>query len=171
MATALASCNSTGSGLGFGKSNPPADAGRAAAVVQGICPPLELRTGTAFYRTYANGGKDDPEKVIYQASLADSTRACTRNDTSLGVKVMVQGRLIAGPVGKAGTVQLPIRVEVVQGDQVIYSELTQFPVTLADADLPQQFLFTKDVAGLPGDITGFAKVYVGFDDGAKTKKR
>ena len=179
MAAALASCNSSGSGsgsssgfsLGLPKA-PEGDAGRAAAVVQGTCPPIELRDGTAFFRTYAKGGQDDPQKVVYQASLADTTRACTRNETTLSMKVMVEGRLIAGPLGKAGSVDLPIRVAVVQGEQVLYSEITRFPVTLDSVDAPKQFVFTKDVPGLPGDVTGLARVYIGFDEGpAKKKKR
>ena len=35
-------------------------------VVQGTCPPILLREGTAYYRQYARGGQDDPDKVVYK---------------------------------------------------------------------------------------------------------
>ncbi|MCL6706216.1 hypothetical protein M8R20_04305 [Pseudomonas sp. R2.Fl] len=144
-----------------------------ASVVQGTCPPIALRDGTAFFRTYAKGAKDDPQQVVYQASLADTTRSCSRNDAGqLTITVMVQGRLISGPQGKAGTLSMPIRVSVVDGDQVLYSEITKFDAALADVNQPSQFVFTKDVTGIPGEISRLALVSVGFDDGtAKTKTK
>lgn len=180
LTTALAACNAgnPGAGLDVGAGNTTQPAQPAAApVVQGICPPIALRDGTAFFRTYAKGGKgvdgapDDPEKVIHQASLADTTRACVRTETNqLNITVMVQGRLVAGPLGKAGPVSMPIRVAVIDGDQVLYSELTKFESTLADPNQASQFVFTKEVTGLPGEISRLAKVYVGFDEGPQKKK-
>ncbi|MGF0536984.1 hypothetical protein ACQQ2Q_03250 [Agrobacterium sp. ES01] len=161
LLVALAGCN-TDSTLD------PKAAQRAAdvAVVQTTCPGISLRDGTASYRTYASGGKDDPEKVIYQASLADTTRACTKNDATLTITAMVQGRIIAGPMGKAGNIVMPIRVSVVDGDNVLYSELTKYEQTLADPAVATQFVFTKDVnIPVQGDLSGLARVYIGFDEG------
>ena len=53
-------------------------------IVPAATAPLTLRDGTAFYRTYAKGAKDDPAQVVYQASIADTTRACTKNDHRAG---------------------------------------------------------------------------------------
>lgn len=167
----LAGCNAGNPGgvLGSAADKPAATpAASSAAAVQGFCPPITLRDGTAYYRTYAKGAKDDPTKVIYQASLADTTRSCARSETTLTITAMVQGRLVAGPEGKAGPVTLPIRVAVTDGDKVLYSELTQFPVTLADVAQATQFVFTKDVA-VPGDLGGLVKVHIGFDEGPVKK--
>lgn len=163
LLTVLAGCNAgnPGGALGSAANKPEA---APAAVVQGTCPMIALRDGTAYFRTYAKGAKDDPAKVIYQASLADTTRSCTRTDTSLTITVMIQGRLVAGPEGKAGTLTMPIRVAVTDGDKVVYSELTQFQSTLADVNQASQFIFTKEVT-VPGDVSGLAKVQVGFDEG------
>ena len=170
----LAGCNAGNPGgvLGSAADKPAATPAAApvAAAVQGFCPPITLRDGTAYYRTYAKGAKDDPSKVVYQASLADTTRSCTRSETGLTITAMVQGRLVAGPEGKAGQVMLPIRVAVTNGDAVFYSELTQFPVTLADVAQASQFVFTKDVP-VPGDVGGLTKVHIGFDEGPVKKKK
>ncbi len=170
LLTVLAGCNAgnPGAGLGGGADKPAATPA-VAPVVQGFCPTIALRDGTAYYRTYAKGGKGDPAKVVYQASLADTTRSCSRDETQLTINVVVQGRLVAGPMGKAGTLKMPIRVAVTDGDKVVYTELTQFEASLADAAQASQFLFTKQVT-VPGDVSGLTKVQVGFDEGPyKTK--
>lgn len=173
----LSGCNAGNPGgvLGSAADKPTAapaadPAANVAAAVQGFCPPITLRDGTAYHRVYAKGAKDDATKIVYQASLADTTRSCTRSETGMTITAMVQGRLVAGPEGKAGQVMLPIRVAVTDGDKVIYSELTQFPVTLTDVAQASQFVFTKDVP-VPGDVGGLTKVHVGFDEGPVKKKK
>jgi len=145
----------------------PAAAGvETGAVVQGFCPAVILRDGTAYHRSYAGGKQDDPQQVVYQASLADSTRSCARTDTTLTITAVLQGRLVAGPQGKAGTFTLPIRVSVIDGDTEVSSEVVQFPVTLADVSQPTQFVFSKQVT-VPGDVSGGTRVHVGFEDKKK----
>lgn len=136
------------------------------AVVQGFCPMVFLRDGTAFHRSYAGGKQGDPQQVVYQASLADSTRACARTDTTLTITAVLQGRLVAGPQGKTGTFNLPIRVTVLDGDNEVSSEVVQYPVSLADVNQPTQFVFSKQVT-VPGDVSGATRVYVGFEDKKK----
>ncbi|MGX5665815.1 hypothetical protein G6N76_05705 [Rhizobium daejeonense] len=168
----LAGCNAgnPGGALGSASEKPEASAAASAGapVVQGFCPTIALRDGTSYYRTYAKGAKDDATKIVYQASLADTTRSCVRNEANLTITAMVQGRLVAGPEGKAGAVNLPIRVAVTDGDTVLYSELTQHPVTLADASQPTQFIFSKQVS-IPATASGLTRVFIGFDEGPKKK--
>lgn len=166
LTTVLAACT-TDSALN--PATPTDTAAQSAAVVQANCPAISLRDGTAYYRTYAGGAKDDPEKVIYQASLADTTRACTKNDTTLTITAMVQGRLVAGPMGKAGKIVMPIRVAVVDGANVLYSELTKFEQTLDDPAQAKQFVFTKDVP-VQAELSSLARVYIGFDEGPYNTK-
>ena len=55
-----------------------------------FCPPVELREGTAFLTTYERGGDKDPNRVIYQASVADVSRSCTFQN-GVGLTVGVAG--------------------------------------------------------------------------------
>ncbi len=163
----VAGCNKTDTGGAI-------DAGGSAvaptpAVIQGTCPQIYLRDNTSTYRTYAKGAKDDPTQIIYQASLADTTRQCVQSETSLTVNVVVKGRVISGPAGGSGTVNLPISVSATDGQNTLYSELTQFPVEIP-AEGTAQFVFTKS-AVLPGGAGDFAKVYVTFDEGQTKKKK
>jgi hypothetical protein len=182
----LAGCNSSNPGGDFvlaGKPDPmkatgdpatrytrvPAAVSASAetgAVVQGFCPTVVLRDGTAFHRSFARGSQDDPKQVTYQASLADTTRACSRTDSTLTITAVVQGRLVAGPQGKAGAINLPIRVTVMDGDNEVTSEVVQYPVTMADVGLPTQFVFSREVT-VPGNVSGATRVYVGFDEKKK----
>lgn len=167
----LSGCNSgsLSSGLGLPQSQPGNAAAAAAAqqaVVQGFCPQISLRDGTAFYRTYARGKDGDAEQVVFQASLADTTRSCTRTDTTLTINALVQGRLVAGPQGKAGSINLPVRVTVMDGDQEVSSEVEQYPVALADVNTPTQFIYSRAVT-VPSSVSGMARVFIGFDQPKK----
>jgi len=164
----LAGCNAGNPGAALG-SGTVAPAASPVGVVQGTCPAITLRDGTASFRTYARGGQDDPAKVVYQASLVETTRACTRSETAMTITVMVQGRLVAGPLGTAGTLSMPMRVEVTVGEQVLYSEVSKFDASLADVGQATQFVFTKNVT-VPSGISNFAKVYVGFEQASSKKK-
>lgn len=178
---ALAGCNAGSLGSSLGLSSPETAAQPAAQpqmqvsengsvqpVVQGFCPQISLRDGTAFYRTYAKAKSEDAKDVVFQASLADTTRSCSRTDTTLTITALLQGRLISGPQGKAGSINLPIRVTVVDGDQEVVSEVEQYPVALADVNQPTQFVYSKQVT-VPGNVSNLTRVYVGFDDGKKKK--
>ncbi len=126
---------------------------------------------TAIYQAYARGGDKNPEKLLYQASLADATRQCTANETTMTINVVAQGRLVQGPAGAAGKVTLPILVEVLDGDNVISSQKVAFPV-----DIPAggtQFIFNKpdvQIPNGPGGASRFTRVRLGFDTGAPTKR-
>lgn len=160
---AAAGCNKTQSGGAI-------DAGGSAtaptpAVIQAACPPISLRDGTSSYRTYAKGAKDDPSKIVYQASLADTTRQCVQSPDKLTMTVVVQGRVVAGPAGGPGKVTLPIRVAATDGEKTLYSELTQYPVEVPAGSATTQFVFTKADVTLPAGAGAEAKVFVGFDEG------
>jgi hypothetical protein len=166
----VAGCNKTDSGGAIEAGGSATTA--TPAVIQATCPQVYLREGTAVYRTYAKGAKDDPTQIVYQAALADTTRQCVQSDTNLTVTVVVQGRVTSGPAGGPGTVNLPIRVAATDGDKTLYSELTQFPVNVQAGAGASQFIFTKADVTLPGGAGDFTKIYVGFDDtSAAPRKR
>lgn len=160
---AVAGCNKTQTGGAIetgGSASAP-----TPAVVQAACPPITLRDGTASYRTFAKGGKDDPTKVVYQASLADTTRQCVQSEDSLKVTVVAQGRVVAGPAGGPGKLTMPIRVAATDGEKTLYSELTQYPVEVPPGSTNAQFVFTKADVTLPAGAGADAKIFIGFDEG------
>jgi hypothetical protein len=192
LLTSLAGCNSMGgSGLSVAPEAktatdlaPPAMAaaqqGAPSAVVQGNCPRVVLRDGTAFYRNYAKGakmlpdGSKEPDKLMYQVSLADTTRQCKQTDGQTTVTVMAQGRVIIGPAGAASPITMPIRVAIVDGAATTYTDLQPFQISLNPGETTGQFLYTKADVPLPAGSTDLAQIFIGFDEGpvkpAKKKK-
>lgn len=173
----LAGCNQTDNSANLGVSSDaaatgdqPAAAQQQAAVIQGGCPQVFLRDGTAVYRKYAKGAKDDPEKLLFQATLADTTRRCVLNESQLVVTVMAQGRIVTGPAGTPGTVTMPIRVAATDGTQTLYSQLVQFEATIPADSGTGQFIFSHANIPLPGGSGNFTKLYMGFDEGPYNTK-
>jgi hypothetical protein len=133
--------------------------------LRAFCPPVQLRQGTSFFNTYERGGNQDPNRVVYQASIADVTRSCTYNNNVLGMTIAVAGRIVPGPKGKAGTITMPIRIVVIQDGQVIKSELYKHPVAIADTIGATQFVFTDTSVSLPMPVSSRTVVYAGYDEG------
>ena len=177
VAALVAGCNSS-NGVGalqVGQNNKSdteagVDKKLGAKVVQGNCPQITLRDGTAYLRKYQRGGQDDPEKVLYQAAIADTTRQCSITGDQMTINVVVAGRAAAGPAGKAGPIKMPIRVVVLENrsNRVIYSELTEFETTLPSGNPTTQFLFSKPDVTIPIADSRRVKVFVGFDEGPPT---
>jgi predicted small lipoprotein YifL len=179
LMTGLAGCNSSDTKGALDITDADKKAAELAAMpsaVQGTCPKVVLREGTAFYTAYAKGAKTlpdgtkDPEQVTHQVSLADTTRQCTTSGgDKLTITVQAQGRVVVGPKGKAGPLNLPIRVAVVEADVVLYSELTNFNVEVPADLAPSQFVFSKVDVTAPASVSAAATIYVGFDEGPAKK--
>ena len=127
---------------------------------------MTLREGTASFTNYAKGGDGDPTKLVYQASISDVTRSCTRANGTMTIKVAVAGRVVPGPLATAGPVTMPIRVAVTQGDEVLYSQLHKYQVNV-DANSATQFVFTDPNVNIPIPPDGQGRVFAGYDDGPK----
>lgn len=168
-ASLIAGCTGANPGAvlnpGGANSQPAVDALTNAAVVQGTCPQVELREGTAVYRTYVKGSDGDPAKIIHQGSIADTTRQCRINGDQIVATVVAAGRLVAGPAGTSGQVDVPIRVAVIEGENVLYSELIKQPVMLPEGQPTTQFVFTNSTVTFPASSAANAKILVGFDPG------
>lgn len=165
----LAACNSTDTAQTLDLTNQDRSTASGVAVIQGACPKVVFREGTTFYRQYARGGDGDSSKVTYQASLADATRSCrlSQDQTQLTIDVVAAGRLVAGPLGKAGDVKLPIRVAVIDRvtKGVLYTNLTTQTVNLSGATLTAQFVFNNPNVVIPAGAAKETEIFVGFDSG------
>ncbi len=73
----------------------------------------------------------------YQAGLGQTARECKLNGQTLTMRVGIQGRIILGPAGGAGQIDLPIRLAVVhEGPEpkTITTKLNRVPVTIPEGD-------------------------------------
>lgn len=172
LTAVLAGCSAADRINPFGNSNTaPQPAAVTAedgqAYVQGQCPQVRLREGTAYLRRYASGGEtaQDPSKVRFQATIAETTRQCRVSNGQVLIDVVAAGRLLAGPAGGPGEVTMPIRVAVVRGEEVLFSELSQYASAIPSGATSTQFLFSRSGIEIPADAVRTAQVFVGFDEG------
>jgi len=168
LAAMLAGCNSSNPSDSLAVNPPAAQAAAAAPVVQANCPSITILDANAVHRVYAGGAKDDPQKLVYQASLSDTTRSCSMSEQTLTVNVLAQGRIVPGPMSKPGRVTLPIRVTVKDGNGELYSQVTNFAVDVPAGEAGTQFLFNNPnvaIPNAPGGASRQTNVFIAFEEG------
>jgi len=185
LALALGGCGSTGSSSLFSgsaldlfKSNPKVtsggDSANAAAAIDTDydCPEVKIRSGAATLMIGSKPGEGEPSAldVRYQGSIIRTARECHLNGGNLTMKVGIEGRIITGPAGGPGSVEVPIRIAVVHegvNPKVVVSNLGRETVTLAGSVDRVNFTHIEPDLSfpLPAPITDISSyvVYVGFD--------
>jgi hypothetical protein len=157
-------------GLGGSKKETQPDEGKIlASELLAYCPKVTLKEDTGYINKYVKGGEDDPAKLTYQASISAVTRSCSRADGMLTMNVAVAGRVVPGPAGVPGPVTLPIRVVVLHGEEVQYSQLHNYEVSAGGGQV-QQFFFSDPAVTVPNPTDQGVQVFAGFDAGPPKKK-
>jgi hypothetical protein len=147
-----------------------------AAVVDPSCPVVAIREGTATYAIGAQGKPATGSDLRFQGTLVSYARDCTRVGGQVNARIGVEGRVIVGPAGAPGAVDLPIRVALVQEGvqpKTIATKLYNTPVNLGESgNVP--FSFVAEDFSYPIPAPGVADAYVfyiGFDpNGAKPER-
>jgi len=128
------------------------------------CPELRVLGGAELVRRYERGHEDDPDYVVWQASVGRTARECLFDlQGGLTLKIGVSGRVIAGPKGGPTTVSVPLKIAVVK-----YREAVLASETLSvDVAIPAQgsttFTQVKEIlVPSPGQDRDYL-IYVGFD--------
>ena len=71
----------------------------------------------------------------YQATISKMARECSVDGGVITARIGIQGRVIAGPAGAPPTVQVPLRVAVVQGgvsEKTIVTKAYQTTVAMTE---------------------------------------
>lgn len=163
----------TGGVLGLGGENKEkkAEDGKVlASELLAYCPQVTLKEDTGYFNRYAKGGEDDPAKLSYQASIGEVTRSCSRATGMLTMDVAAAGRIVPGPAGVSGSITLPIRVVVLQGDEVLYSKQINHQVAVS-GNQAQQFIVNDPNVTVPIPAAKTLQVFAGFDAGPPKKKQ
>ena len=132
------------------------------------CPPVSIRAGASTYLVAAPGKEAVGNDVRFQASITKTARDCTRTGGEITARIGIQGRVIAGPAGTPETVQVPLRVAVVQGgvnEKTIATKAYRTTVTMAeDASVPFTLVADDLVYPVPpGAVADSYIFYIGFD--------
>jgi hypothetical protein len=132
------------------------------------CPQVTIRFGASTYAVAAPGKQAVGNDVRYQASIGKLARECIKAGDEITAHIGIQGRVIAGPAGAPATVEVPLRIAVVQGgigEKVIATKAYQTTVTMTEDSSVPFVLVAEDLVypaptGAAGDSYVF---YVGFD--------
>src|SRR6266481_7406834 len=102
-----------------GKPDEPAQSAAPADPSEGqveeSCPPVSIRAGASTYAVGASGKAATGNDVRCQATITKTARDCTKAGGEITARIGIQGRIIAGPAGAPASVEIPLRVAVVQG--------------------------------------------------------
>jgi hypothetical protein len=132
------------------------------------CPPVSIRAGASTYAVALAGKDAVGNDVRYQATITKTARDCTRNGGEITARIGIQGRVIAGPAGAPASVEIPMRVAVVQGgvnETTIATKAYRTTVTMTeDGSVPFTLVADDLVYPLPTDAVADSYIfYIGFD--------
>jgi hypothetical protein len=139
------------------------------------CPSMVVRTGASTWQVPPGTPSTG---LRYQASLGQMARECAILGESMTIKVGVEGRVLVGPKGAAGSMTVPIRMALVQEGPQPRSVWTKFysvPVVIPQGQSGAAFTQVEDdlTFALPSNKnTSNYVIYVGFDpQGAAVRSR
>ncbi|MGA7486446.1 MAG: hypothetical protein WBW74_05835 [Xanthobacteraceae bacterium] len=142
------------------------------------CPGVDIRTGASTLEVAAKSAQPTAGDLRYQLSFGQTARECLVQAGTMSVKVGVQGRVILGPMGTPGQIDVPLRYAVVREGpqpQTIATKFKRFPVTVAPGQTHVQFVDVEEGLSFPlpsnSELEAYV-IYVGFDEiGDKNQKR
>ena len=144
----------------------PAGPSGAAPTALTLVRPIAIRAGASTYAVAARQaarGNDVRFQVSITARPPATARAQRRHRGAIGI----QGRVIAGPAGAPTSVEIPLRIAVVQtgvGEKVIATKVYRTSVAMTeDGSVPFSFVATIWCITAPPRTTGNFVFYIGFD--------
>ena len=155
-------------GGGSSEEKPAQTPAEATGETDLTCPPVTVRAGASTFKVAAPGKEAVGNDLRYQATISKTARECTINAGQITAKIGIQGRVIAGPAGAPPSVQVPIRVAVVQagiGEKVIATKAYQTTVMMTEDSSVPYVLVAEDLVypAPPGAVADSYVFYVGFD--------
>jgi len=140
------------------------------------CPTMEVRSGASTITVHGPGDAV-ATNVRYQATIGQTARECVPLGANITMKVGVQGRIILGPLGAPGKLDVPVRMALVKEGpepKTLWTKLYQVPVSIAAGQTNVPFIHVEPDLTFPApkgeDLESYV-VYVGFDQmGVKETK-
>lgn len=169
------SISNAGSAIGdrfsqlFGSnSQQPGETPPAAQDGDLTCPSVSIRPGASTYAVAAPGKQASGNDLRYQATITRTARDCNLNAGQIAVRIGIQGRIIVGPAGAPASVDVPLRVAVVQegvSPKTIATKVFQTTVQIGgETSVPFSLVGEDLVYPAPTGAAGDSYVfYIGFD--------
>lgn len=132
------------------------------------CPPVTVRAGASTYAVGMPGKEAVGNDLRFQATITRTARECSINAGEITARIGIQGRVISGPAGAPQTVQVPLRIAVVQGgvsEKTIATKAYQTTVTMGESGSEPFTLVAEDLTypAPSADVGDNYVFYIGFD--------
>jgi hypothetical protein len=150
------------------KSQAAGDAPPPAEQNELTCPSVAIRPGASTFAVGAPGKEATGADLRYQATIVRTARDCNLSGGQVTARIGIQGRVIAGPGGAPPTVDVPMRVAVVQDGvtpKTVFTKAYQTNVSMsADSSVTFSLVAEDVVYPVPTGNAGDSYVfYIGFD--------
>jgi hypothetical protein len=154
----------------WGRSAPPANSNSPTGPAAEIeCPGVSVRQGASTLAITEPGVEAGPMTTRYQVSIGQTARECAALGGVMTMKVGVEGRVLLGPVGGPGQIDIPLRMAVVQEGttpKTVLSKFYKFAVAIPPGQTNVPFVHVEQDLTFPTprgiDLDSYV-VYVGFD--------
>jgi hypothetical protein len=133
------------------------------------CPFIDIRQGAATLTIREDGG-NAAMSLKYQGTFVRAARQCSVVAGQMVIKLGVQGRIVLGPAGGPGEVNVPLRIAVVERkpdhSKTIVTKLINIPVIVRSVDDNPTFTHVEDGLSFPlpsaAELQNYI-IYIGFD--------
>jgi hypothetical protein len=140
------------------------------------CPIMDVRQGAATLSITSAASADPSQAMLrYQGNLTQLARECSLRGNELAIRAGAQGRIILGPAGTPGQLEIPLRYALVREGpepKTIWTKLYKIPVSIAEGQGNATFTHVDEIS-VPRpskqDLDNYV-VYVGFDAAAAIER-
>ena len=136
----------------------------------GACPSIVVGENGAQLTIYRVGQVGDSLAIRYRGEISRTARECEIAPGMVSVKYGVAGRVLLGPLGKAGTFRLPVLVHVTDrsGNKILTRKLG-VKVRVVEGKPYGNYSTVQNLSFsvAPGVPASQYKIYVGFDQKAQ----
>lgn len=137
------------------------------------CPPVSIRAGASTFAVAAPGKQPVGNDLRYQATITRTARDCIQTGDQITARIGILGRIIAGPAGNPSSIEIPLRVAVVQGgvqEKTIATKVYRTTVAMnEEGSVPFSLVAEDLVYPVPPGAVGDSYIfYIGFDPQALT---
>jgi hypothetical protein len=131
------------------------------------CPTIAVAPGDGNITFMAKGGSNDGLSVMHRGEITKTARECSPSvNGGLSVKFGFAGRVLLGPQGKAGTVNLPVKITVLDAARAtVKSDAVKVPVTITPDQTAGYFSVVREVV-MPvpaGASASSYRIIIAFD--------
>lgn len=136
------------------------------------CPAIDILENGAGYRGSGSGAQ--ASQVTYQASITTTARECIFQGNQLRLRVGVEGRVLLGPGGKAGTFSVPVRIVVKRRADVVAQRFSRVSVSIPAGETQNDFAYVEENLVVPmseNDPGDEFDIYIGLDPTGQQAQR